>query len=154
VTDLDPEKQIGQRITQLRTELGWSQQKLADQMKALGGRYANWRQGMIDKTEKGLRPLRVNEVVDLAAVLGVPPEFLFGPMVAGLDSAALKAKITETETALQAAERKYDIARGQLHRAMTDRSFAESEERETAGRAMMLRAMLEALQREQKGLEG
>lgn len=62
-----PEKQGGKRIAELRTERKLSQAKLADLMKAHpSGRYANWRQGMIDKTGRGTRPLRVNEIADTA----------------------------------------------------------------------------------------
>lgn len=146
----DPESQIGARLADLRTERHLSQQQLAERMKTLGGRYENWRQSTIYKIEQGKRPLRVNEVFDLAAVLDVPAHFLLGPMLAGLDAEALDAKIAETEHLLKAAERKYDMAHGQLREADTARSWAETQEREAAGRAIMLRAMLNALLQERE----
>lgn len=153
MTSLDPEKQIGRQVRELRIQLGWSQQRLADQMKALGGRYANWRQGMIDKTERGTRPLRVNEVTDLAAVLGVPPEILLGPLLPGLDAGALDAQIAETEARLRAAEKKYDMAYGQLRNAKVEHASLETLEREAFGQMTLQRATLDALRRARKQAE-
>jgi transcriptional regulator with XRE-family HTH domain len=150
---LDPERQIGRRVRDLRTQLGWSQQKLADQMKALGGRYANWRQGSIDKTERGLRPLRVNEVVDLASVLGVPAEFLFGPLLAGLDAAAIDAQIAETEELLKAAESHFNEVHVHRQELASHLAAAEIEDVASNAELRVIRSTLDALQRYRQGME-
>lgn len=148
MTEAGTEKQVGKRIAQLRTERGWSQQKLADQMKALGGRYANWRQGMIDKTERGARPLRVNEMFDMAGVLGVPPEVL---LAFDVDAAVLDEEIMATEALLKEAEQ--DHANAARHLQMQrDKQAQQLEwldvaERDTALRATRHRATLEVLYR-------
>src|SRR5690348_5148344 len=99
-----PEQQVGRRVGELRGNLGWLQAKLAEQMKAhSSGRYANWRQGMIDKTERGTRPLRVNEILDIAEVLGVTPDLLLAPVLTDPDPASLDAQIQETQALLQEA---------------------------------------------------
>lgn len=148
MTALGPEKQIGKRIAQLRIERGWSQQKLADQLKALGGRYANWRQGMIDKTERGARPLRVDEMFDVAGVLGVPPEVL---LAFDLDASVLAEQIAATEALLTEAETERDNAVKHLQdfyeRTAQQKDWAEGLERDAAMRATRHKATLEVLYR-------
>jgi transcriptional regulator with XRE-family HTH domain len=71
-----PEEIAGRQLRLLREGRGWSQQKVADQMKAFG---YNWLQSTIGKIEAAQRPLRLNEVADLAAMFGVPvTQFLEG----------------------------------------------------------------------------
>lgn len=143
-----PEQLIGKRIAELRGKLGWSQAKLAEQMKAHpGGRYANWRQGMIDKTERGIRPLRVNEIVDVAAVLGVGPDLLLGPLLGELDPHMLDAQITETRAKLQAASGERDEAWRRLGDIAADQAGAEVEVEQAASQVAWLQATLAALER-------
>ena len=68
----DIESRVGLRVRKARADAGLSQQALAERVNAMGGKYAKWRQSTIGKTEAGLRPLRLNEVVKLAAALRVP----------------------------------------------------------------------------------
>jgi transcriptional regulator with XRE-family HTH domain len=65
------EQLAGQRIRALRLRRTWTQQELATQMRSTGGRYAKWHQTTVAKIEAATRPLRVNELGDVAAVLGV-----------------------------------------------------------------------------------
>lgn len=62
------EQVVGQRLRQVREALNWSQADLAAGMDGLG--YA-WHQTTVAKTEAARRPLRVDELVALAEVLGV-----------------------------------------------------------------------------------
>jgi transcriptional regulator with XRE-family HTH domain len=63
-----PERQAGTKIKTRRTELGMSQEQLANEMRRLGH---PWHQTTVVKTEAAGRPLRLNELTDLARVLGV-----------------------------------------------------------------------------------
>jgi transcriptional regulator with XRE-family HTH domain len=71
-----PEEQAGTRIKNRRIEIGLSQEAVAEEMRRLGHL---WHQTTVAKTEAAGRPLRVNEVVDLAAVLRVTVWELIGP---------------------------------------------------------------------------
>jgi 8-oxo-dGTP pyrophosphatase MutT (NUDIX family)/transcriptional regulator with XRE-family HTH domain len=145
-----PEKQIGKRIAELRAERKLSQAKLAELMKAHpSGRYANWRQGMIDKTERGLRPLRVNEIADIADVLGVPPDLLLAPVLPGVDvdAAGLDQQIAETEAKLQAASKEHQEAWARLHEVAADQAAAQVDLDQAGAQVAYLQATLTALQR-------
>ena len=62
----------------LRAERGWSQSEVARRMQASG---YNWHQATVGRVESGKRPLRVNELVHLAAMFGVTPLRLIVPNV-------------------------------------------------------------------------
>jgi transcriptional regulator with XRE-family HTH domain len=63
-----PERQAGTKIKTRRMELGMSQEAVADEMRRLGH---SWHQTTVAKTEIAGRPLRLNELTDLARILGV-----------------------------------------------------------------------------------
>jgi transcriptional regulator with XRE-family HTH domain len=63
-----PERQAGAKIKARRMELGMSQEQLSDEMRRLGH---SWHQTTVVKTEAAGRPLRLNELTDLARILGV-----------------------------------------------------------------------------------
>lgn len=151
MTETGPEKQIGKRIAALRGEHGWSQQKLADEMRALGGRYANWRQGMIDKTERGARPLRVNEMFDLASVLGIAPELLLEWEVS---AEVLDGQIEEMQEQLHIAEVEHERVRGQLDNMNRMRVATELAERHWADRVARAKGTIDVLLRLRKNVQG
>ena len=62
----------------LREERSWSQSEVARRMEASG---YNWHQTTVGRTESGKRPLRLNELVHLAAMFGVSPIRLIVPNV-------------------------------------------------------------------------
>lgn len=72
-----PEASAGYAVRMLRTARGMSQQQVADAMAEHGHR--GWRQTTVAKTEAAQRPLRVNELVSLAAILDVRLEKLVAP---------------------------------------------------------------------------
>jgi transcriptional regulator with XRE-family HTH domain len=69
-TDEDIRKQIGHRIKVRRVELELRQQDLADRM--------GLQQNNISEWEKGSRPIRAEQLVRLAKVLGVSVAQLVG----------------------------------------------------------------------------
>lgn len=72
-----PEASAGYALRMLRTTRGMSQQQVADAM--VGHGHRGWRQTTVAKTEAAQRPLRVNELVSLAAILDVRLEKLVAP---------------------------------------------------------------------------
>jgi transcriptional regulator with XRE-family HTH domain len=144
----DKERQVGQQVQRLRIERGLSQHQLAEQMKPLGPQYEKWRQSTIYKIEHGDRPLRINEMFDLAGVLRVPPEVL---LAFDVDADVLNSQIAETEALLKVAERDHEIAAKHLRDYYQDaaitRQNLELRERDEAMRATRYRAALEVLYR-------
>lgn len=64
-----PEQLAGDEIRRLRKAQHWSQEELARRMAVYG---YDWHQTTVGRTESGERPLRLNEVVHLAALFRVP----------------------------------------------------------------------------------
>jgi transcriptional regulator with XRE-family HTH domain len=140
----DKERQIGQQIQRLRAELGLSQQQLADRMKTLGEPYAKWRQSTIYKIEHGEKPLRVNELFDLATALGIGPEVLLSFDVS---ADVLDTQIYEMERDLREDEAKLAAAQKQLAEMDRLRSHTETGEREWAERVARRKGTLDVLRR-------
>jgi transcriptional regulator with XRE-family HTH domain len=63
-----PEQLAGTKIKTRRIELGMSQEQMSEEMRRLGH---SWHQTTVVKTEAAGRPLRLNELTDLAQILGV-----------------------------------------------------------------------------------
>ena len=59
----------GRLLRLLRESRGWSQKQVADRMRAYG---YSWNQSTITRIESASRPLRLNELADLAILFGVP----------------------------------------------------------------------------------
>jgi transcriptional regulator with XRE-family HTH domain len=76
-----PEEVAGERIREIRTARHLTQSALANAMNALGH---SWHQTTVVKTEAAGRPLRLNEVTDLAGILGVDVSYLLSPPLTGL----------------------------------------------------------------------
>ena len=68
--------QVGHNVQVLRETLGLTQTTLAESMTAAGH---TWHQQTVVKVEKGARPLRLAEAVQLAAVLRVDLALLHSP---------------------------------------------------------------------------
>lgn len=66
----DAEAAVARRLRELRRISGRSQGDIAARMAARGW---PWTQGTVSKIETGARVLRLAELADAAAVLGVPP---------------------------------------------------------------------------------
>jgi len=74
------EKILGQKVRQLRTERGWSQEQLAEKLNGLG-----WavHQTTIAKLEAGSRPIRIAEADTLAVAFRLPIEAMWYMPVTG-----------------------------------------------------------------------
>ena len=73
---LTAEEVAGREIRRLRTARGWSQEELAERMKAYG---YDWHQTLIGRIEAAQRPLRLNEAVDMCRLFRVPLDRLMWP---------------------------------------------------------------------------
>jgi len=73
-----PEQLAGRQLRLLRQGRNWSQLEVAEKMRAYGYR---WSQATVTRLESASRPIRLNELADLALLYGVPIEQFFGPEV-------------------------------------------------------------------------
>lgn len=73
----DRETWVSEHIRQLREDRGWNQSELARRMKREG--FASYNQMLVSRTEKGDRPIRLNEVEGFARVFGVELADLLDP---------------------------------------------------------------------------
>ena len=64
-----PEQIVGHQVRLLRQGRGWSQQEVAEKMRAYGYK---WSQATVTRLESATRPIRVNELADLAMLFDVP----------------------------------------------------------------------------------
>lgn len=73
-----PVEAIAQQVKERRKARGWSAQRLADEMKAVG---IPWQRSTVANLENGRRPVvGVDELLALAVVLGVNPVLLLVPL--------------------------------------------------------------------------
>lgn len=63
-----PEQTTGQVVRLLRQKRGWSQQDVAEKMRPYGYK---WSQATVTRLESASRPIRVNELADLAMLFDV-----------------------------------------------------------------------------------
>jgi transcriptional regulator with XRE-family HTH domain len=88
-----PEQVVARQVRLLRQGREWSQQEVADKMRAYG---YEWSQATVTRLESASRPIRVNELVDLASLFRVPvTQFLedWGPDFQRVDLATLESEI-------------------------------------------------------------
>jgi transcriptional regulator with XRE-family HTH domain len=64
-----PEQLAARQLRLLRQGRGWSQLEVAEKMGAYG---YQWSQATVTRLEAATRPIRLNELTDLAALYGVP----------------------------------------------------------------------------------
>jgi transcriptional regulator with XRE-family HTH domain len=114
-----PEEIAGRQLALLREERGWSQSEVARRMEASG---YNWHQTTVGRIESGKRPLRLNELVHLAAMFGVSPIRLIVPNVT---PDRLSDDIKAVEDARSDIVGRLEEARDQLEDASTSRSGVE-----------------------------
>ena len=86
-----PEQLLGRQVRLLRQARGWSQQDVAEKMRPYGH---HWSQATVTRLEAATRPIRLNEVADLAALFGIPvAQFLESPDFKWEDLEALELEI-------------------------------------------------------------
>ena len=86
-----PEQLVGRQARLLRQGRRWSQQEVAQKMRAFG---YQWSPATVTRLEAATRPIRLNELVDLAALYGVPVTQLLESEVPD-DLDALNTEITD-----------------------------------------------------------
>jgi transcriptional regulator with XRE-family HTH domain len=114
-----PEEIAGRKLNSLRTEHGWSQAEVARRMDAYG---YSWHQTTVGRIEGGQRPLRLNEVVHVAAMFGVNPiQFL----VPNVRPAGLAEDIKASEEGREAVLEQLKEAKAELNHVSARRTGAE-----------------------------
>lgn len=109
------EQRVVETLIDLREERGWSQSELARRMVEAG--WPKYTQMTVSRTEKGERPIRLNEVEALAQVFGVEMYALWNPRGLRHLSWAVQ-RVTEARRDLEMAIGKYLDAQIDLaHRA-------------------------------------
>ena len=107
---------VGKNVQVLRESIGISQSKLADAVSGQGP--SSLHQQTIVKIEKGTRPLKLSEAVELAWALDTKVDLLFEADELVIDRAArLRSCIErfhEAERGIAAAVKHFDKARGAL----------------------------------------
>jgi transcriptional regulator with XRE-family HTH domain len=105
-----PEQLVGHQVRLLRQGRGWSQQEVAQKMRAYG---YQWSQATVTRLESASRPIRVNELADLAILFDVPvAQFLDSGVSRGIALERLVADLTERRDAIQVElERESVLAR-------------------------------------------
>jgi transcriptional regulator with XRE-family HTH domain len=79
-----PEQLFGRAVRQAREERGWSQETLAAELASLGINVGG--QSGIARIERGIRPTRLNEVVQIVNALVIDPEDIYGYAADRLDT--------------------------------------------------------------------
>jgi transcriptional regulator with XRE-family HTH domain len=131
-----PEQLVGRQVRLLRQARGWSQQDVAEKMRAYG---YQWSQATVTRLEAATRPIRLNELADLAALFGIPvPQFLEDPGFEVEDLEALELEIT-------ALTAKRDSLLEDLRKAHDMTMLAEAAESETAAKVAIATRRLEML---------
>jgi transcriptional regulator with XRE-family HTH domain len=142
----DPETAAGQELKRLRIARGWSQDQAARRMRPYG---YTWNQTMISKIESGTRPLRVNELADLADLYGVLVSQLMTPQMP-LDE--VEAELAELEPALGEAEARLSAAEDVLSAREGDLKAAKEQRDRALVELRRMRQRLEFLHRRREGL--
>jgi transcriptional regulator with XRE-family HTH domain len=123
-----PEQQAGQRIKHWRGVRQLSQEQVAAEMRKLGH---PWHQTTVVKTEAAGRPLRLNEMTDLAAILGVVVFDLMGhqeyPAAAMLQLFRAEEDVERLQGHVDKLQRELEIAVSELQQAQQHE--AEARER-------------------------
>ncbi len=114
-----------------REELGMSQEQVATAMNDLG---FSWRQTTVAKTEAATRPIRVNELVALAGVLGVDVRQLLGKLGENWNASArmlvATAQLTRAHRKVETLATEIDRVKAEIARAEAAVKAAEKNFRE------------------------
>jgi transcriptional regulator with XRE-family HTH domain len=94
INDVSAEWYFAQQLHAIRDAWGFTQAQIADEMnRRLGG--DSWRQQTVQKIEKGTRQVRLDEAVELAAMLGTDLATMIRPT--GLDARGLRELVRKTK---------------------------------------------------------
>lgn len=112
---------IGRSVSAFRGDM--SQQALADKMRERGWK---WSQATVWSVEKGERPLRLAEAMDLAQILGIRDLLQFGSTPKAHELLAAWRKLDTAKEALKAAGNDYEAARAEFVRTALAGVHAEN----------------------------
>jgi transcriptional regulator with XRE-family HTH domain len=115
-----PEEIAGRKMYSLRRDRGWSQAETARRMDPYG---YSWVQSTVGRIEAGKRPLRLNEVVHVAALFGVSPIELLVP---NTTPARLSDDIRKSEKGRRFTASQLVEAKAELEKATAYHSDAEA----------------------------
>jgi transcriptional regulator with XRE-family HTH domain len=136
-----PEQIAGERIREIRIARHMTQSALANAMNALGH---SWHQTTVVKTEVAGRPLRLNEVTDLAGVLGVEIGHLLTPPLTGLLAVSrdlrelLRLEEIAEKSDAEVTELQRELKRKQQDLILLRQQIGEAEERLIAAGAVKI----------------
>jgi transcriptional regulator with XRE-family HTH domain len=140
-----PEQFIGRQVRMLRQIREWSQHDVAEKMRAYG---YQWSQATVTRLEAATRPIRLNELADLAALFGVPvTHFLeFWTPEYGMDDLdALRKEIAALEAEREVMETQLHMARTAMDSASMHLNMVAAEKARTEGRLRALKLWLPRL---------
>jgi transcriptional regulator with XRE-family HTH domain len=142
-----PEEAAGHEIRRLRIARGWSQEQVAERMKAYG---YEWHQVMVGRIEAAQRPLRLNEAVDLGKLFGVSVERLMWSN-GDLAPEEIDAAIDDARRRLQVAEADWEKLRDRKEALTQDLLTARDDAREAQARMTTVRGELDSLMKRRGG---
>lgn len=124
------EQQIGKRIKDRRDALRLTQGMLAERMRNLG--YEGWQQTTISKVEQAERPLRLNEMADLARALGTSAIRLLEPEPFNLEVTEASENLRRAKERTSVMEWRVTELERQLKQALADADAAHEQEESAA----------------------
>ncbi len=120
---------VSRVIKQRRARLDLSQTELARRMRSQG---FNWHQATVNRTEAGERPLRLDEALAIAALLGLPMGDLYADLEAGnggetaVRSEEVFSAVKKLEERYRRLSSSYESARVALDMAHSDAVLARA----------------------------
>ena len=126
------EQFVGRMVRLLREGRDWSQQELALRMQPYG---YQWSQATVTRLESASRPIRVNELADLAALFEIPVSTFLDPAVQNRDDLD---GLGDLERELADATEKRALLQAQLEHATQVQAELASALASTEGRIAIL----------------
>ena len=136
-----PEQRVGQHLRLLRQRRGWSQQEVAERMRAYG---YQWSQAIVTRLESATRPMRLNELSDLALLFEIPVRELLG-FEAPDDLDATDREIGELITVHIQLQERLSVAHQKTMFIQGRLAEAQQEEAEAAAALVRVDARVEVL---------
>ncbi len=142
-----PEELAGRHVRLLRQRRGWSQQEVAEKMRAWG---YEWSQATVTRLEAATRPLRLNELADLALLFEIPLGELLGLRESSFESDdpdAVERELSQLATALVELQQKHSLAHGRALGLQQKAAEAQNDEADLEATLMRTGGRLEVLMR-------
>lgn len=139
---IDIEAIVAKNVRRLREARGLSQQQLGTDLAPQG---AGMHQTTVAKLEAGARPLRLNEVLAIAAYFDVPIESLWqktGETLDDHEEAIREGEIRTVMDALEQAQAEVSRASSAQDEAMASKMLAKSRETSLAARLRGLQGLV------------